>query len=108
MFYSLLFLYRLGLYCCIFNIFVYFLPFHNLACTVCVFVKLRPVYCVDCEMACVVADLFYTRVMPSKMFDVLKEDFDYFFISSVLLGMITVSIISQKLAARRALNRAWK
>jgi len=54
------------------------------------------------------ADLFYTRVMPSKMFDVLKEDFDYFFISSVLLGMIAVSVISQKLAARRALNRAWK
>ena len=55
-----------------------------------------------------VTDLFYTRVMPSKMFDVLKEDFDYVFISSVLLGMIAVSLISQKLAARRALNRAWK
>ncbi|XP_064611751.1 ER membrane protein complex subunit 1-like [Liolophura sinensis] len=53
-------------------------------------------------------DLFYTRVMPSKMFDVLKEDFDYFFISSVLIGMIVVSVITQKLAARKALNRAWK
>jgi len=60
-----------------------------------------------CVTLCV-TDLFYTRVMPSKMFDVLKEDFDYFFISSVLLGMTAVSIISQKLAARRALNRAWK
>jgi len=53
-------------------------------------------------------DIFYTRVTPSKMFDVLKEDFDYFFISSVLIGMIAVSIISQKLATRKALNRAWK
>ena len=46
--------------------------------------------------------------MPSKMFDVLKEDFDYFFISSVLVGMIVVSVVSQKLAARKALNRMWK
>lgn len=53
-------------------------------------------------------DLFYTRVNPSKMFDVLKDDFDYIFISSVLIGMIAVSIISQKLAARKALNRAWR
>jgi len=57
---------------------------------------------------CYGLDLFFTRVMPSKMFDVLKEDFDYFFISSVLVGMIAVSIISQKLAARKALSRAWK
>jgi hypothetical protein len=42
------------------------------------------------------------------MFDVLKEDFDYFFISSVLAIMILVSIGSQKLAARKALMRAWQ
>ncbi|XP_076472635.1 ER membrane protein complex subunit 1-like [Babylonia areolata] len=53
-------------------------------------------------------DIFYTRVMPSKMFDVLKEDFDYIFIAAVLAIMILVSIISQKLAARKALKRAWK
>lgn len=54
------------------------------------------------------SDLFYTRVNPSKMFDVLKDDFDYIFISSVLIGMIVVSVVSQKLAARKALNRAWR
>nr|XP_022343072.1 ER membrane protein complex subunit 1-like isoform X1 [Crassostrea virginica] len=53
-------------------------------------------------------DLFFTRVQPSKMFDVLKEDFDYFFISAVLLGMFVVTIVTQKLSARRALSRAWK
>ena len=53
-------------------------------------------------------DLFYTRVNPSKMFDVLKDDFDYLFISGVLLAMIAVSIVSQKLAARKAINRAWR
>ena len=52
--------------------------------------------------------MFYTRVMPSKMFDVLKEDFDYVFISSVLVGMIAVSVITQKVAAKKALKRAWK
>ncbi|KAI0215006.1 ER membrane protein complex subunit 1 [Lamellibrachia satsuma] len=61
-----------------------------------------------CLVLCYGLDLFYTRVNPSKMFDVLKEDFDYFFISIVLVAMIIVSIISQKLAARKALNRAWK
>ena len=55
-----------------------------------------------------IPDLFYTRVNPSKMFDVLKDDFDYVFISSVLLGMIVVSVITQKLAAKKGLNRAWR
>lgn len=53
-------------------------------------------------------DLYFTRVQPSKMFDVLKEDFDYFFISAVLLGMFVVTIATQKLSSRRALSRAWK
>ena len=54
------------------------------------------------------SDLYYTLVAPSKKFDILKEDFDYFFIGSVLVSLIVVSFITQKLAARKALNRAWK
>ena len=54
------------------------------------------------------SDIFYTRVTPSKMFDVLKEDFDYLFIAGVLSIMILVSVVSQKLAARKALKRAWQ
>ncbi|XP_071146157.1 ER membrane protein complex subunit 1-like isoform X1 [Mytilus edulis] len=53
-------------------------------------------------------DLFFTRVQPSKMFDVLKEDFDFYLISLVMLAMILVTLITQKLAARKALNKAWK
>merc|ERR1719483_870161 len=53
-------------------------------------------------------DIFYTRVMPSRMFDVLKEDFDYLFIGGVLALMIFVSFLTQKLASRKALSRAWK
>ncbi|CAL1543686.1 unnamed protein product [Lymnaea stagnalis] len=53
-------------------------------------------------------DIFYTRVMPSRMFDVLKEDFDYLFIGGVLGLMILFSFITQKFAAKKALKRAWK
>uniref|UniRef100_A0A1I8FCP9 ER membrane protein complex subunit 1 n=1 Tax=Macrostomum lignano TaxID=282301 RepID=A0A1I8FCP9_9PLAT len=50
-------------------------------------------------------DLFCTRVQPSKMFDVLKADFDYAFIAAVTIGMIIGSFVTQRLAARKALFR---
>ncbi|XP_019633907.1 PREDICTED: ER membrane protein complex subunit 1-like isoform X2 [Branchiostoma belcheri] len=53
-------------------------------------------------------DLFYTRIMPSQMFDVLKEDFDYFFISSILLGLVMATLITHRLAAMKTLNRSWR
>ncbi|XP_067005032.2 ER membrane protein complex subunit 1 isoform X2 [Anabrus simplex] len=53
-------------------------------------------------------DLFYTRVTPSKTFDVLKEDFDHFLITAVLLGLTAASYITRKLASRKALKQAWK
>lgn len=54
------------------------------------------------------ADLFYTRVAPSKTFDVLKEDFDHFLIAAVLLGLAIASYVTRKLASRKALKQAWK
>lgn len=53
-------------------------------------------------------DLFYTRVAPSKTFDVLKEDFDHRLIMLVLGGLILVSYVTKKLASRKALRLAWK
>lgn len=53
-------------------------------------------------------DLFYTRVAPSKTFDVLKEDFDHFLITAVLAGLTLISYITRKLASRKALKQAWK
>ena len=53
-------------------------------------------------------DLFFTRIHPSKMFDVLKDDFDYFFISSVLFGLIAASFVFQQLAVNKSIKRAWK
>lgn len=52
--------------------------------------------------------MFYTRVAPSKTFDLLKEDFDHFLITAVLLGLTVTSYITKKLASRKALKQAWK
>ncbi|XP_020295195.1 ER membrane protein complex subunit 1 isoform X2 [Pseudomyrmex gracilis] len=53
-------------------------------------------------------DLFYTRVAPSKTFDVLKEDFDYFLIVIVLAALLISSYVTKKLASQKAQKQAWK
>jgi ER membrane protein complex subunit 1 len=53
-------------------------------------------------------DLFVTRVSPSKTFDLLKEDFDYWMISIVLVGLTTATYVVKVLAAKKAIKQAWK
>ncbi|GAB0095170.1 ER membrane protein complex subunit 1 [Sergentomyia squamirostris] len=53
-------------------------------------------------------DIFVTRVAPSKTFDLLKEDFDYFLISIVLLALTVASYVVKHLASRKAIKQAWK
>uniref|UniRef100_A0A0K8T908 ER membrane protein complex subunit 1 n=1 Tax=Lygus hesperus TaxID=30085 RepID=A0A0K8T908_LYGHE len=53
-------------------------------------------------------DLFYTRVTPSKTFDVLKDDFEYWLITAVLSGLVTAAYVTKRLASRKALMLAWK
>ncbi|CAG0898332.1 unnamed protein product [Darwinula stevensoni] len=53
-------------------------------------------------------DLFLTRVSPSRTFDVLKEDFDHTLICTVLLGLLVACYATKHLAARKALNQAWR
>ncbi|XP_046688545.1 LOW QUALITY PROTEIN: ER membrane protein complex subunit 1-like, partial [Homalodisca vitripennis] len=64
------------------------------------------------ESTCLVTvyglDLFYTRVAPSKTFDMLKEDFDYILITAVLVGLTVSAFMTKRLAARKALKQAWK
>ncbi|XP_042220933.1 ER membrane protein complex subunit 1-like [Homarus americanus] len=64
------------------------------------------------ESACLVLvcglDLFYTRVFPSKMFDVLKDDFDHYLIGGALLALVAAALITRKLAQKKALRQAWK
>ncbi|XP_077559498.1 ER membrane protein complex subunit 1 [Haemaphysalis longicornis] len=64
------------------------------------------------ESTCLVVayglDIFYTRVTPSKTFDILKDDFDHVLISVVLTILILVSYVSKRFSARKALRAAWK
>ena len=53
-------------------------------------------------------DLFWTRVTPSRMFDVRKEDFHYWFIVGTLGILVLVSIVSQRLASIKMLRQAWQ
>ncbi|XP_077289149.1 ER membrane protein complex subunit 1 isoform X2 [Arctopsyche grandis] len=53
-------------------------------------------------------DLFYTRVAPSKTFDLLKEDFDYSLIVIVLILLIVSSYAAKRFASRKVLRQAWK
>ncbi|XP_053605843.1 ER membrane protein complex subunit 1 isoform X2 [Plodia interpunctella] len=53
-------------------------------------------------------DLFYTRVAPSKTFDLLKDDFDYYLITIVLVGLIVASYSTKYFASRKMLKMAWK
>lgn len=54
------------------------------------------------------ADIFVTRVAPSKTFDLLKEDFDYTLITAVLLALTSGSLVVKHLASRKLLKQAWK
>ncbi|KAJ8719185.1 hypothetical protein PYW07_016741 [Mythimna separata] len=53
-------------------------------------------------------DLFYTRVAPSKTFDLLKDDFDYYLITVVLAGLILATYSTKYFASRKMLKQAWK
>ncbi|XP_071805651.1 ER membrane protein complex subunit 1-like [Asterias amurensis] len=53
-------------------------------------------------------DYYFTRVTPSKLFDVLKEDFDYTLIGAVLVGLVFAAWLTRKLAANKALKQAWR
>lgn len=53
-------------------------------------------------------DIFFTRVTPSKTFDILKDDFDHLLITAVLICLVVASYASKLLAQRKALRAAWK
>ncbi|KAI5633588.1 ER membrane protein complex subunit 1 [Phthorimaea operculella] len=53
-------------------------------------------------------DLFYTRVAPSKTFDLLKDDFDYSLITIVLAALIIATYSTKHFASRKMLKQAWK
>ncbi|XP_037947032.1 ER membrane protein complex subunit 1 isoform X2 [Teleopsis dalmanni] len=64
------------------------------------------------ESTCLVAatglDIFVTRITPSKTFDILKDDFDYILITTVLVALIVGSIVVRQLSSRKLIKQAWK
>ena len=64
----------------------------------------------DFELLCLhfVLDLYFTRVLPSKQFDLLAVDFDYNLIALVVVGMVAATIILSQLSARKSLQLLWK
>jgi len=53
-------------------------------------------------------DLFFARVMPSKGFDVLNEDFSYFLLVLMVAGLMLAMIVLNRLVKDRKLSTAWK
>lgn len=53
-------------------------------------------------------DIYFTRVFPSKTFDLLREDFDYLFVSTLMFGLLIGTFLSKKLASSSNLGKAWK
>ena len=54
------------------------------------------------------ADLYFTRVTPSKQLDLLAVDFDYTLISAVVIGMAVSTYVLSKVATRKMLKSQWK
>ncbi|CAI2347305.1 unnamed protein product [Caenorhabditis sp. 36 PRJEB53466] len=52
-------------------------------------------------------DLFFTRLVPSGTFDILKDDFDHILISTVLTGLVFGSYVTKQLARSNALASQW-
>ena len=52
-------------------------------------------------------DLYFTRVTPSKQFDLLAEDFDYPLIAAVVLALVVGTFVVSFLAKRKALKSLW-
>ena len=48
------------------------------------------------------------QVTPANTFDLLNEDFDYWLIGIVLLGLCVATIVTHALAEQKALNKKWK
>lgn len=52
-------------------------------------------------------DLFYTRVTPSGTFDILRDDFDWEFISIVMILLIVMSYVVKRYWRITAIRQAW-
>ena len=52
-------------------------------------------------------DLFFTRIQPSKTFDLLPDDFPYAMLVLVFVTLSGGSLILKQIDERRAIQRKW-
>ncbi|UJR35326.1 hypothetical protein I4U23_028087 [Adineta vaga] len=53
-------------------------------------------------------DLFFTRVFPSRIFDQLKDDFDFMVIGWATVAFVVGSFVAKRYAAIHQTKKAWK
>jgi hypothetical protein len=53
-------------------------------------------------------DIFYTRVLPSKRFDLLAEDFNYLLLVVLLVAMLGAFLATRYLDQRETLKAMWQ
>ena len=52
-------------------------------------------------------DVFFTRLAPSKSFDLLPDDFNRGLLSVVLVGLIVLLIVLQRMNKQRLIRLVW-
>ena len=53
-------------------------------------------------------DLFFTRVSPSKGFDMLSSEFNRPLLTLILSVMLVIVLILRKMNRNKVINKAWK
>jgi len=53
-------------------------------------------------------DIFYTRVAPSKTFDMLPEDFQFGILALTIVGLSAAVVLASFASKRKDLNMLWK
>ncbi len=53
-------------------------------------------------------DLFFTRVFPSRIFDQLKDDFDFMVIGWATVAFVVGSFVAKRFAGIYQTKKAWK
>ena len=62
----------------------------------------------SCLVLAVGLDVFYTRTMPSKTYDMVAEDFSYALLMLTLVGLTVLTLTLRFLVKREELKRRWR
>jgi hypothetical protein len=52
-------------------------------------------------------DIFFSRVAPSKGFDLLPEDFNRILLSIVVVGILVVLVVVKSVSGKKTVQLGW-